>query len=294
MVRSDAVTRLALLALPVLLVLAGACRESPIEPPLLAEVSGPAPVGLVALSTSTGQLDIVGATRRYSVTVYDRTGSEIDPTGVQVTSSHPGVAIVEDVDVYSYHECDTSVGVCERRWGAGALIREVGAGTASISASFRGVAASPLDLNVRPVPTAAADLVIDSFTVVEYRPSCSWDCPYHAHVPLLRLREPEGTSGEVLRAISFTIPPLSTGLCQSDGPTLAPGESRQVNASFDPYLWSNDFFLVNLKGPLPDGQATVRVIVEGPGGELRMVEATAPIVRNGTPPLGDPSMGCGY
>jgi hypothetical protein len=67
-----------------------------------------------------------------------------------------------------------------------------------------------------------------------------------------------------------------------------------INETIDPYLWNNDFILVDRHGPIPSGDATV--IVVNDRGERGIVEASAPIGRNlGDPPFGTQGLGtaCG-
>jgi hypothetical protein len=167
----------------------------------------------------------------------------------------------------------------------------VGPGTATLTVSLRGGRVE-MPLRVYPFPTTSADLVIDSFRVVEYA-ACAPRCPYRAYVPLVWMRQPDGTSAERIQVMEFTVPTLSMTMNFGFyGLSMSPGGTHRVNACFDPYLWNNDFFLVDLDGPVPDGLATLRVIVSDEQGQLQFAQATAPIERDGTPPLVGSGGGC--
>lgn len=125
-------------------------------------------------------------------------------------------------------------------------------------------------------PTGA--LVVDSFTVIEYRASCVWDCPYLVYAPLLKLRESTNTGVAMVEGVEFTVPGMSTGMCRGTV-TYSPGQSHHLNY-IDPYLWSNDLILVGLDGiPVPGGLATARVLVRDSQGRYGTVEASATIQR---------------
>src|SRR5215218_3895375 len=53
------------------------------------------------------------------------------------------------------------------------------------------------------VPRSGTLLVVDSFTVVEYRASCAWECPFLAYAPLLKLREPSGSAAVTVVSVEF-------------------------------------------------------------------------------------------
>lgn len=129
-----------------------------------------------------------------------------------------------------------------------------------------------------PAPRPTGALVVDSFTVIEYRALCVWDCPYLVYAPLLKLRESTNSGWATVEGVEFTIPGMSTGMCRGTA-TYSPGQSHHLNY-IDPYLWSNDLILVRLDGtPVPDGPATARVLVRDMEGHYGMVEVSAPIQR---------------
>lgn len=151
-------------------------------------------------------------------------------------------------------------------------------GTATLRASIDGISDSKV-LHVIPLPPVSTALVIDSFTVIEYRETCAWNCPYLVYAPLLKLREPTGTSPVYLHAVRFDVSSKSTGLCTAGQLKLGAGFVGHIN-HIGGYLWFNSLILVQLNGaPLADGPAKARVIFRDAQGVMGMAEAQAVIQR---------------
>ena len=116
-------------------------------------------------------------------------------------------------------------------------------------------------------------LVVDTFTVIEYRAS-----PYLVYAPLLKLREPTGTLTAEVISVQFTLGAMTTGMCYSSI-IYGPGESAHLNGIYD-YLWSNDLIFVSLGGqPLAGDVATARVIVRDAAGGYGEITATGSVQR---------------
>lgn len=174
------------------------------------------------------------------------------------------------------------------------VLTMIGAGTAVLRASIGGVSDS-LVLKVLPVPPFSAALGVDSFTVIEYRAACAWDCPYLAYAPLLKLRVPGGSPVE-LRAVQFDVSTKSTGWCNVGQLQLNGGFAGHINA-IDPYLWNNDMIFVQLDGvPLVPGPARARVIFRDSLGMDGMTEVQGEIQRMVASPVfpGSPFAGTGW
>ena len=254
-----------------------ACDSSVAAPPAEPEPSVPVvtarPAVRISLSTYRRSLDIVGMNLQLIVLAFDAEGRRTSSDRVRATSSNTDVAVIRGVQTF---DIDESTGPS---WRAGnVLVQRIGAGETTIRADLDGVTDS-IRIRVQPFPVRPAALVVDTFTVLEYQATCAFNCPYLVYAPLLRLREPTGTSTAVVEAVEFSIPTKTTGLCTVDGLSFTPGLSAHVNG-IDPYLWANDMIFVNLDGmAVPEGVATARVIVRGAGGELGLIEVSAPIQR---------------
>lgn len=135
-----------------------------------------------------------------------------------------------------------------------------------------------------PAVSSSRALVVDSFTVIEYRVSCAWACPYVAYAPLLKLREPTGKQGAEVISIEFTLGSKTTGACRGSV-IYAAGSSAFLDGVYE-YLWSNDLIFVSLDGqPLPGDVATARATVRAGDGTLGIVEATGRVQRMVSAPL---------
>ena len=147
-------------------------------------------------------------------------------------------------------------------------------------------------LTVGPDLVPSSALAVDSFTVVEYRPSCAWDCPYLVYSPLLKLREPTGTRSVEIVAVEFRIGDMTTGVCHGSV-TYGPGVSEFLTG-VDDYLWLNDFIFVSVEGKPLEGEARARVIVREPNGAFGVIEATGSIQRGVTNPDFPPPRDSGW
>jgi hypothetical protein len=225
-------------------------------------------------SAPTLPVDFVGASRSFWIEAFDTRGLPVDADGVRVTSDNDAVARVSHVQVVSGRDASGRI----YRW-AWATVLETGVGTTTITATAGGLSASE-SLQVRPVPSARVELVVDSFTIAEYAPGCARACPYVSYAPLLWLSEPAGTSGEALEAVHVSLGTLSTGWCRSSGTPLAPGQEIRINERIDPYLYNNDLILVNPAGPVADPTGTARLLVRNAAGEFGIVEVSTQVRRN--------------
>jgi hypothetical protein len=208
----------------------------------------------------------------------NRHGRPVDADSAVITSSDPSVVSLSGRATFNWNESRVLKQV----------MTMMSPGTAVLRASLSGVHDS-LVVKVIPIPQASSAIAIDSFTVLEYRVRCAWDCPYLVYAPLLKLREPTGNTPVYLLAVQFDVSTLSTGVCNVGQLRLGPGFTGHINA-IDPYLWENDMILVQLGGtPLPEGSASVRVIFRDSAGKDGMVEATGEIQRMVRDPVFPPS-----
>jgi hypothetical protein len=271
----------------------GVATDAPFDTARVVPV--PPQVARLELDRRAQRLNVVGLDHTMLLTAYDGSGNRVDAGAVALRSSDESVAHVSLSIPYGTYDCDSSSGLCKMVWSRWIGVRTIGVGRATITASL-GDATDSVTIVAHPLPTAPTDLVVDSFKVVEYDPGCAWACPYRAYAPLVWMHQPVGASVEFLEAVEVSIPGHSTGWCRHDGSPLTPGvTSIRINAALDPYLWNNDFIMVSLRGPVPDGLATLRVIVSDSLGDLRIVHAAAPIERSGQVPMGVPNTatGCG-
>lgn len=196
----------------------------------------------------------VGGSDRVHVDARGVSGRPVGSAGVTVTSSDPSVAVVSAVTELPIVGTNG-----ERRNDAFVELLFVGPGTAVLRATLDGIE-SRLVVRVQAVPGPAASATIERFELIEHRDRCAWACPYLVYTPVVELRTAAGGGPVTVVGLEVTIPGATTGLCSGNFPTV-PGASRQL-VGVDPYLWSNDIQFVRLDGtPVPDGPATVRVIV---------------------------------
>ena len=135
----------------------------------------------------------------------------------------------------------------------------------------------PRDTGQTVVGSAAPSLVVESFTVVEFRPTCVGGCDYLIYAPLLELRETSGRPAW-LTSITFKLGSKTTGDCKGSSPFM-PGASAYVDGFYD-YLWSNDLIMVSLDGrPVADSVATVHATIRSADGTEAVLEATGTVQR---------------
>lgn len=246
------------------------------------------PTRTVRVYGDTAEL-FVGGLRRLTIEAQEMGGTRVSTDQAEVTSSNPSVAMVSETTVIPMQNARTG----ETWRELSPVIRLVAPGTATLRVTLRGESDSILvAVRARPRSDNAA-LVVDSFTVVEYRVSCAWECPYLAYAPLLKLREPTGKGSAEVVAVEFTLGDKTTGLCRGSV-GYAPGASAHVNGIFD-YLWSNDLIFVSLNGqPLPASVATARAIVRGADGGYSEIVVTGVVQRMVTNPVLPPPDGGGW
>ena len=245
---------------------------APLAPPIIPPVPpNSEPVGRLEVTFDTREAftDLV---LRMHIGAYNIHGTRIDSDKAVVTSWNPSVATVEGVQPIEVRQ-PNGVRVTE----AFAFISMRVAGNALITVKLGDVIDSTV-LHVKPLPYVMNVLAVDSFTVVEYY-ACA-NCNILTYAPLLKLREPTGTSGADVIAVQFTVPGMTTGFCIADRNLhFAPGYSAHVNY-IDPEYYNNDMIFAIANGrPLPDGPASARVVVRDTGGNYGLIEATAPIQR---------------
>jgi hypothetical protein len=223
----------------------------------------------------------VGGSVRLHVEARDASGRPVGSAGVTVSSSDPSVAVVSAVTEL------TIVGVDgERRNDAFIEMLFVGPGTAVLRAALNG-RESRLAIQVQALPRLATGATIERFELIEHRDQCAWACPYLVYTPVVEVRTVVGSAPVTIVGLEVTIPGATTGLCSGNFPTV-PGTARHL-IGVDPYLWSNDVQFVRLDGtPVPDGPATVRVIVREGADSYGMLTASATIRRMVSNPIFPP------
>ena len=237
----------------------------------------PAPIAAtrVVLAGDTSGA-FVGRRLHLEIQARDQSGNAVSTDKAQLVLSNEAVASVSELHPIDVQIGSTFVKQMQFRLtllGPGTTILQIQVGEARNSVAF----------NVAPAPPPSHALVVDSFSVAEFRVTCSWNCPYLEYAPLLYLREPTGKTHVEAIGIEITIPTMTTGLC-SGAVHFGPGASRLASQTYS-YLWSNDVFFVKLDGtPVPDGPATARVIVRDASGQLSQIEATGPIIRSAPDP----------
>jgi len=228
--------------------------------------------GAVQLVTDTVGI-IVGEARRVTVQAHDPSGASVSTDAASVRSSDPSVVTIADGDIVPMLDPRTG-----RTWRELApILRFVAPGIATIYATLNG-ASDSIRFVVRPIPRASTTMVVDSFTVVEYRAQCSWACPYLVYAPLLILRNSTSHGNVEVISVEFTLGARTTGVCRGSR-TYTPGLSAHLNWIAD-YLWSNDLIFVSVDGqPFPETTATAHVIAREVDGSYTRVDATGSIQR---------------
>jgi hypothetical protein len=133
--------------------------------------------------------------------------------------------------------------------------------------------------SARPSPAVTGTaLVVESFTVIEYRPLCSWACPYLIYAPLIKLHEPTGRATVEVVSVEFTLGSRTTGVCWGSV-VYGPGISAYLDGVYE-YVWSNDLIFASLDGtPLPGAVATANVTTRAADGTFVKIEATGAVQR---------------
>jgi hypothetical protein len=243
----------------------GTQPQTPVQP----TVSGALTVRIVIDNTGL----VPGSSAHVSVQATSATGAHVSTDGAVLTSSNGSIINIENSVLVPMRDAQTGATWTERY----ATVRAYGSGTATVQATIGG-ATDTVRLNVQPLAGSAA-LVVDSFTVVEFRASCAWNCPYLVYAPQLTLREPTRTSTVQIVSVEFTLGKQTTGTCTPGSLSYGPGMSAELNGIYD-YLWSNDLIFVSLDGtPLPDSIATARVVVRSGDGSVGSIFAAGPVQR---------------
>jgi hypothetical protein len=268
----------------VLLILMSACdggtvptvQDAEPDRPIASVPASPAPVLPAASIRIIGDTTHMWAGGRLVLQfeAFDLRGNRVSSAAAEVRVGNAAVARVARSWTYTMTDVQSKVVTSELK----STIDLVSSGSTTIHVTL-GAATDSITLQVASGPARTGALVVESFTVLEYRASCVWECPYLVYAPLLELRETTGTRQIEVVAVEFTMPTRTTGLCYTSR-VYGPGVRAQVNG-VEPYLWSNEMFVFSLDGtPLPDGPATARVIVRDANGVYGAVEATGTIVRS--------------
>jgi hypothetical protein len=268
--------------------------SSPVEPPPITPPVVPPPAPQVArlILTPYATDGYSGMRTQLHVRAVDRQGLDLPTDAAVVRSSDESVVAVVRATVFTLVVNGTTVRSLMNE------IALVAPGTAVVRVSLQGVTDS-VTIVVRPFELMSNALVVESFSVAEYRLTCSWACPYLAYAPLLKLREPSGKSPATVIGFEFSVPTLSTGLCSGGDVRYAPGEVEYLSG-IDPFFYNNDLVLMKANGlPVPDGPAKARILVRGADGKVGFMEVTGPIQRAATntelpPPRVNVSWGCPY
>jgi hypothetical protein len=227
-------------------------------------------VGRLELSLDTREA-FAGLMLRMHIGAYNTSGSRMSSNLAVVTSSNPSVAGIHGVQtgLVLYPNASFMESI--------AFIAMMSEGPAVIRVKL-GQFTDSVVLNVRPRPLATNALVVDSFTVIEYYACTS--CNRLTYAPLLKLREPTGTSSVDVIAVEFDVPTMSTGYCTTGGGIrFSGGLSAHVNY-IDPEYYNNDMIFSSVSGgPVPDGPASAEVIVRDASGNYGLIEATGSIQR---------------
>ena len=265
-------THLRTQSLAIVMLVVGAC-SGPTEgaSPNIPEVPVPAEtVGRLELTFDTRE-SFAGLSTQMRIRAWSASGTRVSSSLAVVTSWNPSVATVDGVQsVQVVQPNGQSIGE------AVAFLGLRVAGSAVIRVRLGEFTDSTV-VTVRPLPLASNALVVDSFTVVEYRATCA-SCNILGYAPLLKLREPTGVSLVHVVAVEFSIPGMTTGFCTAEGVQFTPGLSAQLNY-IDPIYYMNELAFFTNAAPVPDGMARARVITRDAGGQYGLIEASAPIQR---------------
>lgn len=258
-----------------------ACDSSGTPAGLLPAGPAPGPVRTLRIAMDTSEL-IEGAVRNGLLTAYDKSGAPLATDRAQVVSSNPAVATFASSE--SLVGRDASTGRTWREQKVRLLL--VAPGTATVRVTLDGISDS-LHLSVQRMRASNSALVVESFSVIEYRAVCAWACPYLVYAPQLVLREPTGGRTVEVMDVQFTLGVHTTGVCEGKV-VFTPGLRAEINP-IDAYLWANDMIFVSLSGaPLPGDFGTARVTVRDAGGKLTVVQAIGAVQRMAsqpTPPM---------
>jgi hypothetical protein len=256
----------------VLALLSSACA-SPIEP-ATPDLNIPAIIPNTAGEPARLQISVdpspfdsfAGVSMGLTILAFNASGVRVNSIGTVVRISDPLIAS-HTVYPFTYSgRSDARVSLQLNR-----------PGTFLVTAQF-GSATSIIEIEVLPDPPLSTDLVIDSFYVVEYRQPCAWECPYLVYAPIFQLRAAGDTAPFTLRGVELSIGTKPKAFCGVDVPFL-PGQSR-LFSGVSPTFYFNYLVLVSLDGkPLPEGTASLRLIVQGADGRFSRVEGSGPIRR---------------
>jgi len=246
------------------------------------------PAGIVATLqpiTDTAGL-VVGAARLLWVEAYDDRSNHVSTDQAVVRSSNSSVVQVAEARLVSMTDPRG------RAWKElHQVLRYVGPGTADVVVTL-GNRSYTIQVFVGATPTNKPALVVDSFTVLEFRVQCAWACPYLEYAPLLQLREPTGTTTVEIISVEFTLGSHTTGVCRG-GVFYAPGTSAYVDG-IDDYPWANDLIFASIDGSALPGDATARVLMRDAQGNYSELTATTTVQRMVLNPTLPPPRGIGW
>jgi len=231
---------------------------------------------------------VVGAARMLVVEGYDDQGNHVSTDQAAVSSSNSAVVQVAEARVVSMTDARG------RTWKElYQVLHFVGPGTAEVAITLDS-RSDNIQVSVGGTPTSKAALVVDSFTVVEYRVQCAgggW-CPYLLYAPLLKLREPTGTTTVEIVSVEFTLGSLTTGVCRGSV-FYAPGSAAFVDG-IDEYPWANDLIFASVDGAGLPGDATAHVVMRDVLGNYSQLTATTTVQRMVSNPEFPPPRGTGW
>lgn len=237
----------------------------------------PAPTASGAVATVRMSADpvesLVGTIQRLVIEAYDSSGTRVSTDRAVVSSSNASVVIVSEIGVNTVHDART--GLTRRELSPS--IRLLAPGVALLRVTLDGASDSLL-VSVRLPPPDDAALVVESFSVIEYRAACAWACPYLIYAPLLKLHEPTGKRTVEVVGVEITLGGM-TRACRGGRVVYGPGLSAYLFGFYE-YLWSNDLIFASIDGqPLPGDEATARVVLRNAQGNLSQFETTGPVQR---------------
>jgi hypothetical protein len=236
--------------------------------------------------TDTASL-VVGAARMLWVEAYDDQSDHVSTDQAVVSSSDSSVVQVAEARVVSMTDARG------RAWKElYQVLRFVGPGTADVAVTL-GNRSDNIQVFVGATPTNRPALVVQSFTVVEYRVHCGagW-CPYLLYAPLLELHEPTGATTVEIVSVEFTLGNHTTGVCRGSV-FYAPGASAFVDG-IDDYPWSNDLIFASIDGTALPGDATAHVLMRDAQGNYSELTATTTVQRMVSNPTFPPPRGTGW
>jgi hypothetical protein len=231
---------------------------------------------------------VVGAVRLLTIEAHDDRGNHLSTDQAAVSSSNSSVVQVAEARVVSM--TDATGQTWKELYQ---VLRFVGPGIADVAVTLDGQSDN-MQVSVRAVPTSQPALVVDSFTVVEYRTQCAaggW-CPYLLYAPLLKLREPTGKTTVEIISVEFTLGSHSTGVCRGSV-YYAAGTSGFVDG-IDDYPWNNDLIFASIDGTALPGDATAHVLMRDAQGNYSELTATTTVQRMVSNPTFPPPRGTGW